>query len=257
MGLEILSTGTWPGVDTTGGSISPASAPAQVGLGYMWTGTVWVPVRRVPQDGSASGEALYVAVAGFDAQNATIRPVLVQAARFLGVSHRLSGNVVGDSDPNSLNVANGFDSAGNPDTMRLLVRDYVFNGATWDRVRNNVDATLFASAGRTPGTYNSPDQTNFNGRGARFIIDITGIGLGATLDFKLQSKDTTSGKYVDILNASIPQQNALGTVELVVYPGIDAAPNRQVSTILSRTWRGVATVGVASVTFSVGFSLIV
>lgn len=147
-----------------------------------------------------------------------------------------------------------------PDTSAVFTSRLpsLFNGTTWDRNRNNVEATIFASAART-ATANSTDQVNYNARGILLILDITAVsGTTPTLDVKVQYKDPVSAAYVDIPSAAFAQKTATGTDSLLLYPGITSTANRQILTVLSRTWRAVATIGgtTPSFTFSLGCSYV-
>lgn len=149
-------------------------------------------------------------------------------------------------------IADG--AANNP--ARLLEQSYdmEFNGATWDRTRNNNDGTAFASAART-ATPTPFDGTNYNGRGLHLVIDCTAITSSPSVVFTIQGKDALSGKFYTILaSAAIV---GTGTTVLRVYPGLTVAANLVASDITPRSWRVIATHGNAdSITYSVGYSLI-
>lgn len=133
---------------------------------------------------------------------------------------------------------------------------YVFNGTTWDRARNNVEATVFSSAART-ATANSTDQVNYDAHGIKMHLDITASsGTTPTLDIKLQA--LINGVYIDIAGAVFTQKTGTGTDELTVYPGIAETANESVSDVIPRTWRAVATIAGSSpsFTFSLGVSYI-
>lgn len=109
-----------------------------------------------------------------------------------------------------------------------------YNGATFDRWRNNVELTLLASAVRAADN-NSGDIVNYNHRGLIVVVDMTVVPGVDTVTPKIQGKDPVSGKYYDILaGAAIV---ATSTVVLRVYPGITVAANLAVSDLLPRTWR--------------------
>lgn len=110
---------------------------------------------------------------------------------------------------------------------------------------------VFGSSSRAADTYNSADQNLEDCRGTRIMLDVSAVAAGGTLDVKVQVKDRVSGNYVDLPNASFTQKVGTGTDELTIYPGIAASANRAVSSVLSMTWRVVATVAVAAVTFSI------
>lgn len=136
--------------------------------------------------------------------------------------------------------------------------NYGFNGTTYDRVRNNVDsaASILTLTAQAPGTVNSSDQTNFNGRGVKLGINVTADSAGTALVVvTIQGKDTVSGQYYTILSsASIA---AVGFSTLTVYPAITATANVAASDVLPRTWRVSVTVsGAGTATATVGSSTI-
>ena len=135
---------------------------------------------------------------------------------------------------------------------------YTFNGTTWDRTSNNLQATVFASAVRT-ATANSADQNNVSARGALLTLDITAAsGTTPTLDITIEAKDPVSSFYIAILSAAFAQKTTTGQDSLLLYPGITSTANRQILTVLSRIWRVVATIGgtTPSFTFSLGCSYV-
>jgi hypothetical protein len=144
------------------------------------------------------------------------------------------------------------DAMANMTVPQVLASLMGFNGTTFDRMRNNVETTLLASAART-ATTNSPDQTNYNGRGVHVSIDVTVEGA-ATLAIKLQGKHSVGGTYYDITDFGVVYTAATdtpGPKTVALYPGILTADHAGVgagvfgtiakSGILPRTWRVVVT----------------
>lgn len=135
---------------------------------------------------------------------------------------------------------------------------YNFNGTTYDRVRNNIDAaaSIITLAASVPGSYPSADQTNFNGRGVKLGINITADSAGTALVVvTIQGKDIVSGQYYTILSSA--SLAAVGFSTLVVYPGIAATANVSASDVLSRTWRVSITVsGAGTASATIGSSTI-
>lgn len=136
--------------------------------------------------------------------------------------------------------------------------NYGFNGTTYDRVRNNIDsaASILTLTAQAPGTVNSADQTNFNGRGVKLGINITADSAGTALVVvTIQGKDTVSGQYYTILTSASLATVAFST--LTVYPAITATANVAASDILPRTWRASVTVsGAGTASATVGSSTI-
>jgi hypothetical protein len=120
-----------------------------------------------------------------------------------------------------------------------------YNGASFDRWRNNGEVTALASAART-AAINSADLTNYNWKGAHIIVNVSSYTSG-TLTVTIQGKDPISGSYYSILvGAGI---TSAGITILKVYPGILAAPNAAASDIIPRTWR--VSCSAVSATYSV------
>jgi hypothetical protein len=110
------------------------------------------------------------------------------------------------------------------------------------------DITLFASASRVAGTYNSDDQTTSFAKGVILMLDITAIT--GTLDCKIQVKDTVSDTYIDLAGASFAQKSGTFHGMLSVYPGNTVAANVSISAHLSKVWRVVVVSATGPVTFS-------
>jgi hypothetical protein len=132
----------------------------------------------------------------------------------------------------------------------------LYNGATIDRMRNNTDVTLLASAARA-ATQTSADQVNYNGRGIKMWVDITSAGT-ATLTPAILGKDPASGKYISIITSAALSSN--NTYTYTIYPGAagpGTSPTFFANDILPRTFQIVTTYGGSgNITYSVGYSLI-
>ncbi len=141
------------------------------------------------------------------------------------------------------------DALANPTVPQVIDHPEWFNGTTWDRLRNNNELTLLASAARTADTTSS-DTTNYNWRGGHFIINIT--VLTTSVIPTIQAKDPISGTYYSLLvGASIA---ATGITILKVYPGITAVANASASDILPRTFRiSMDHLDATTMTYSVAF----
>ena len=132
-------------------------------------------------------------------------------------------------------------------------RLHLYNGSTYDRQRNNVEATLLASAART-ATTSSADQTNYNAKGIIVVFDVTSVPGTDTVQLKVQAKDPASGKYIDMVTGTA--ESAAGTYVYAVYPGIgdkNTILDNYEELPLSRTWRvQVVHSAATSFTYSVG-----
>jgi hypothetical protein len=131
---------------------------------------------------------------------------------------------------------------------------FVFNGTTWDRVRNNEEATLLASASRTT-TQTGADITNFQGNSVLIVVlDMTVVGTGS-VTLSIEGKDTASGKYYTILAGAAVITNV--TNRYRVSPNLTAAANSIAQDILPRVFRINVTANNANAaTYSVGYCLI-
>lgn len=114
----------------------------------------------------------------------------------------------------------------------------LYNGATWDRQRGNVEGTLLASAART-ATTTSPTQTNHNARGVLVGISVTVVGTG-NLTPSIRATDPVSADaYVLLSGGPITTTGRWG---FLVYPGAPTVAFGASGTVQSvglavpRTW---------------------
>ena len=166
---------------------------------------------------------------------------------------------VGNSGSDVLVSNTQFDSfASSQITLYTTGLGFNYNGTSWDRTRGNVDtAALLTYAAAAAGS-NGTDQTNYNARGVKLVIDITALtGTSPTLTVTIQGKDAASGKYYTILASTALA--AVATTTLEIYPGIIAAANVTAGVTLPRVWRVIATIAgtTPAVTATVGASVIV
>lgn len=135
----------------------------------------------------------------------------------------------------------------------------LFNGATMDRARGNIDtAALVALTAAGAGTAVSPDQTNVNGRGLQLGVNIAALtGTAPTVTVTVQGKDAASGQYYTLLQSAALA--ATGFTLLTLYPGAPATANVATPQVLPRTWRVSVTVAgtTPSATATIGASVIV
>lgn len=131
-----------------------------------------------------------------------------------------------------------------------------FNGATWDRWRNNTEGTALASAARTATTL-SALLTNHNARGVLLHFEISAVPGGDTVTLVVKSRDpVTGGIRTHATDAAV---SAVSSRQILVYPGASGATD--IETIrgvpIPRTWYvEIIHSGVGSFTYSVGYSLI-
>ena len=130
----------------------------------------------------------------------------------------------------------------------------LFNGATYDRARSNQDLTLITATSATT-SQGSGDQTNYNARGIKVVLQTTAIGTGS-VTVTIQGKDAASGQYYTLLAGAAVTTNT--TNVYTVYPGLTVAANSVANDVLPRTWRVTVTANNANAaTYTVGASLVV
>lgn len=101
---------------------------------------------------------------------------------------------------------------------------------------------------------NGADQENYSCRSAVVVINITALSGGGTCTITLQGKDELSGQYYTILASAA--LNGTGTTVLRVDPSLTASANTIAADIVPRKWRVISTHSSATVTATVGVSLV-
>lgn len=145
------------------------------------------------------------------------------------------------------------DATANPTAESVGAGNELFNGATWDRQRGNVEVAHLPSASRTT-TQTGADAVNYNGRGIKLWVDITVAGTGS-ITVSIQERVTGSTYRTILASAAL---TAIGTTLLLVYPGATPAANAAANEPLPRTFRIVVTANNANaMTYSVDYTLIV
>ena len=112
-----------------------------------------------------------------------------------------------------------------------------FNGTNWDRQRGVTDVSIYGSLARTapPAVV---DQTNYNGKGVRVVLNVTAASGTGGLQIQIRGKDSISATYYQI-NANPTAVTATGIYIYDIYPGIGAAAGgitQTTSGIVPRTW---------------------
>lgn len=135
-------------------------------------------------------------------------------------------------------------------------RNALYNGATWDRQRGNVEGTLLASAQRT-ATTDSPIQTNHNARGIVVHLDVTAASGTGGLTVQIRPVNPVAGNSAGAFPFSASAIIANSYTPFVLYPGITPG-SLAISAALPRSFVVRITHGDGSnYTYSVGYSLIV
>ena len=265
------------------------TAMMPVGPGYVqpvWTQLKWLRVK-----GKSAGQA-YKVVTGLgqnarqDRANSAASPVFIQGNIASGatdagnpvkvggkynstlptlsdgqrgdIQQDSRGGVIavikGSGTSNAAAVGSSADASSNQQALYVASRPELYNGSTFDRVRTNVDQTVGITASGVTTTQTGADQTNYNGRGAVVVLDMTTVGTGS-VTLSVQGKDVASGKYYTIITGAAVVTNSTNVYR--IYPGLTAVANTTVSDILPRTWRVVVTANNANATtYTVGASVI-
>jgi hypothetical protein len=203
------------------------TVPAVGAHGMVWNGTTWDRAKAAPSAaGSASNTGVAFTQMGLWSTTASASPV--QA------TNQLSDAGTGVGIPPASN--------------------WSFNGATWDRLRNNVDVTLLASAARTT-TQTSADITTYNAVGIHVVLDMTVVGTGS-VTVSINGKDSVSGKFYTILAGAAVITNSTNVYR--IFPGATVTANVSANDHLPRVIQIVVTANNANAaTYSVGYCLLV
>lgn len=204
-----------------------ADAQARTGLAaaanMVWNGATW---DRAQSD--ATGKAK-VSLYG---NNAAAGDTALKVDSTGSLKIYGGGSLTGaDGASNSLT---GIPATGDATGRLLAGAPYGFNGTTWDRIRNNHEVTLLASAART-ASVNTSDQVNYNARSIVVTIDITAIAVATTLTVAIKYKDTLSGKYVTLLTSAALA--VVGTTSLQVGAALPDTANLSANKAVPRVWR--------------------
>ena len=142
------------------------------------------------------------------------------------------------------NAAVAADAYANPTITHEGADLMLFNGTTWDRMRNNFATTADSSAART-STVAGATVTNFNAKGAVITINVTAVsGTSPTLIAKLQYSPDGGTTWIDYTNKPVTATiSAIGQTTLIVCPGVTEVANSAVSLPLPRIVRMYYTIG--------------
>lgn len=194
-----------------------------------FNGTTWDRLRALAPAGTS---------AAISTNTGILHSVMVGSD---GTNFRVPGTTIfGDASSDSVNE------------LMTMARHSGFNGTTWDRVRNNTDTELLASAARTT-TQTSADLVNYNAKALQVVLDMTTVGTGS-VTVSIDMKDTASGKYINLLTGAAITTNS--TNRYRVGPNLAAVANSVAQDYMPRVFRIVVTANNAnSATYSVGYHL--
>ena len=171
----------------------------------------------------------------------------------VAVYPRAVASVLADGQNNSSSI---WSTSGAPD-INFKTLPLIFNGVTWDRVRNNQEIVLLASAART-ATLQSADIVNYNGSGLILFLDVSAIDATPTITLSLQIKDSISGNYFTIWTAAAGVSTVVSRAYLFTPGGAAGSYTEAVNLRLARTWRlNVAHTDADSITYSVSAVVLV
>lgn len=152
------------------------------------------------------------------------------------------------------------DSQGNTDTLLYTQgRPMAYNGASWDRLRNNTEGTLLASAARTATTA-SAIQTNYNARGIMLYFHVTSApGTTDSIQLTVRGKNPANNQHWNLYaDSTVTTSDQFRRV--ILYPSAsvnNTSITSAASIVLPRTFDVlVLHNGTGSFTYSVSYSLI-
>jgi hypothetical protein len=149
---------------------------------------------------------------------------------------------------NVANVTTPGDGSPTGSDLWTYAQQSLFNGATWDRMRNNFATSILASASRTT-TQTSADQNTFNARALVVTLSVTVAGTGSVA-ITINGKDANGIYYAVLAGIAV---TANGISQYSVGPGLPATANVSANAPLPSTVQVVATAGNANpITYSVG-----
>jgi hypothetical protein len=222
------------------------------------------PATVTAQGTAATGAAVAgnpVLTGGSDGTNA--QPIKVDTTgRPIITGQMAAGQAASGANPVMIGISDGSNNnqpvrgtvAADALTNALLsvaVTPYTetFNGVTWDRQRNNVDATLLASAARTT-TQGPTTLTTYNLGAIVFVLDMTTVGTGS-VTLTINEVDPASGKSILLLSGAAVVTNS--TNVYIVDPMLTAAANSIAKNRITRTLSWTVTANNAnSATYSLG-----
>lgn len=134
-------------------------------------------------------------------------------------------------------------------TNQLYVQQGVYNGASVDRVRGNVTASLIAAG--TTSSQSPAAVTTYNARQLLLLVNVSAVSSG-TLTVVI-NLITTNYTYPVLTSASL---GSIALTAMVVGPGLPVTANLSANSPLSRTFNVVTTV-TGTITYGVDYALTV
>jgi hypothetical protein len=144
------------------------------------------------------------------------------------------------------------DGAANPTTASGGALQSMFNGTTWDRVRNNVSINVDTSAART-ASGNGATFTNHNGESVAFWISVTAVsGTTPTMTVRVQWSPDNGTTWLDIDTTNLQTASITATTNatLRLGVGLPVAANASANTLAPRLLRLAWTIGGTTPSFT-------
>lgn len=134
----------------------------------------------------------------------------------------------------------------------------LFNGGSWDRMRNNFEGTMISSGKRTSSAISSL-ITNYNARGLLLYLDVTQASGTGGLKLIVRGKDPTTGTMKDLYSTTTAV-TAVGSAVYAVAPAISFTGSRILQTfngLLPRVFDVYVLAGDSSeYTYTLGYALL-
>jgi hypothetical protein len=150
---------------------------------------------------------------------------------------------ISDANGTGINVTGDADGQGVGNQLGVMSRAMVFNGSTWDRLRNAQQITLLASQARTIATSSSIQQ-NYNWRGIAIQLEVTAASGTGGLTVELNDGDYGAAYFL----ATTPV-TAISHHIYIIYPGATgntSDPGQVSGLVLPDRWQVKVLVGDAS-----------
>lgn len=253
-GVFVVAWGTYAGVTLAfEGSVDGGTTwlPCQA---YSVNNTTTVPGQTQVLATNASNH-FYVVVGAY-------KQFRARATAYTSGTLQVSLVPVVDADPPALYPANaqsgfttpaaGGDAQANPTAGTSSANNNAYNGATWDRFRNNQQMTVDGSLARTANG-NGSTITNYNGNGGVFTVVVSAVsGTTPTLAWRPQWSYDGGTTWIDMdaTNLQTASITAAGTYQLKLYPGFPTTANASLNGVLPRFWRSAWTIGGTTPSFT-------
>jgi len=225
-------------------------------------GATWNAIGAYPVNGTGANVTTLTpatnAFVHYYAMVGAAKQFRVRSTAFTSGSMSVNLCAVTDADPvqspaaSITSPAAAADGLANPTTGQVGADTMYYNGASWDRARNNAPIAIDLTAARTTsGT--GVTGTNYNASGVFIGINVTAVsGTTPTCVFKVQYSTDSGTNWVDLdaTNAATASITATGQYYIKVYPGIPTVAAGSCNSPLPRTWRLAWTIGGTTPSFT-------